>query len=87
MGSVAKNYIKELKKKMAKKINNHKCRTCLYRLDTHGLKTTICCGYLYYTGHMRGCDGGADCVKYVRSTASERKRLTEESKRETIYKK
>ena len=62
-------------------IKNRKCKTCLYRLYTNGSESTLLCGYLYYTGHMRGCDIEG-CEKYIKSKAQERRRLTEKTKRE-----
>ena len=46
--------------------DTHLCKTCLYRLKFQGINyPKFCCGYLYYTGHVRNSNP-SQCDKYTK---------------------
>ena len=75
-----KPYVKteKIKKPKAKKqeCDTHLCKTCLYRLKLQGVSySRFCCGYLYYTGHMRNSEP-SQCDKYTKYSEEKINKIT-----------
>lgn len=49
---------------------NRRCAKCVWSMK---FDNQPACGYLLYTGKMRGCPGGDDCTKFTQLKRGQRK--------------